>query len=64
MKEIKAIVIGAAGKMGGRIIHIIKETSSMRLHRAIERPDHPLIGKDIGEKSPVWEQWASRWKED
>ena len=49
MKEIKAIVIGAAGKMGGRIIHIIKETPSMRLHRAVERPDHPLIGKDIGE---------------
>ena len=31
MKEIKAIVIGAAGKMGSRIIHIIKETPSMRL---------------------------------
>ena len=49
MKEIKAVVIGAAGKMGSRIIHIIKETPSMRVHRAIERPDHPLIGKDIGE---------------
>jgi 4-hydroxy-tetrahydrodipicolinate reductase len=49
MKEVKAIVVGAAGKMGGRIIHIIKETQSMSLHRAIERPDHPSIGKDIGE---------------
>ncbi len=49
MKEVKAIVIGAAGKMGGRIIHIVKETPSMRLHQAVERPDHPLIGKDIGE---------------
>jgi 4-hydroxy-tetrahydrodipicolinate reductase len=49
MKEIKAIVIGAAGKMGSRIIHIIKETPSMKIHRAIERPDHPSIGKDIGE---------------
>jgi 4-hydroxy-tetrahydrodipicolinate reductase len=48
-EEIKAIVVGAAGKMGGRMIHIIKETPSIRLYRAIERPDHPSIGKDIGE---------------
>ncbi len=49
MREIKAIVIGAAGKMGSRIIHIIQETSSISLYRAVERPDHPYIGKDIGE---------------
>ncbi len=49
MREIKAIVVGAAGKMGGRIIHIINETPSIRLHRAIERSDHPSLGKDIGE---------------
>jgi len=46
---IQAIVVGAAGKMGGRIIHIIKETPSIKLCRAVERPDHPSIGKDIGE---------------
>jgi len=49
MKEIKAIVIGAAGKMGNRIIHMIHETPSISLYRAVERPDHPSIGKDIGE---------------
>ena len=49
MKEVKAIVVGAAGKMGGRVIHIIKETPSVKLFRAIERSDHPAIGKDIGE---------------
>ena len=49
MKEVGAIVVGAAGKMGGRIIHIIKETPSIKLSRAIERSDHPAIGKDIGE---------------
>jgi len=48
-EEIKAIVVGAAGKMGGRILHVIKETPSIRLYRAIERPDHPSIGKDIGD---------------
>jgi 4-hydroxy-tetrahydrodipicolinate reductase len=46
---IKAIVVGAAGKMGSRIIHIIKETSGIELYRAVERSDHPLLGKDIGE---------------
>ena len=50
MKEnVKAIVVGAAGKMGNRIIHHIQETPSIELYRAIERPDHPSIGKDIGE---------------
>jgi 4-hydroxy-tetrahydrodipicolinate reductase len=48
-KGIKAIVIGAAGKMGGRIINIIKETPSIELYRTVERSDHPSIGKDIGE---------------
>ncbi len=46
---IKAIVVGAAGKMGTRIIHIVQETASIELYRAIERVDHPSIGKDIGE---------------
>ena len=48
-KKIKAMVVGAAGKMGNRIIHIIKETPSIELSQAIERPDHPFIGMDIGE---------------
>jgi 4-hydroxy-tetrahydrodipicolinate reductase len=48
-EEITAVVVGAAGKMGGRIINIIKETPSIVLSRAIERPDHPSIGKDVGE---------------
>ncbi len=49
MKEVKATVVGAGGKMGGRIIHLIKETPSMKLVRAVERPDHPSIGMDIGD---------------
>jgi 4-hydroxy-tetrahydrodipicolinate reductase len=49
MKEVRVIVVGAAGKMGSRIIHIIHETPSIVLDRAIERSDHPSIGKDIGE---------------
>jgi 4-hydroxy-tetrahydrodipicolinate reductase len=49
VKEIKAIVVGAAGKMGGRIIHIMKDTPSIKLFRAVDRPDHPSIGMDIGD---------------
>ncbi len=49
MKEIKAIVIGAAGKMGNRIIQMIQETPSISLYGAVERADYPFIGKDIGE---------------
>jgi len=48
-REIRVIVVGAAGKMGARIISILRETSSMRLCEAVERPDHPSIGMDIGE---------------
>jgi 4-hydroxy-tetrahydrodipicolinate reductase len=48
-REIKAIVVGAAGRMGGRMIHTLNETPSIRLYRAIERPDHPSLGSDIGE---------------
>jgi 4-hydroxy-tetrahydrodipicolinate reductase len=48
-EKVKAIVVGAAGKVGGRIIHIINETPSIELCQAVERPDHPAIGRDIGE---------------
>ena len=54
MKEgIKAIVVGAAGKMGVRVMQIIKEAPSIELYRAVERPDHPSIGRDIGEISSI-----------
>jgi len=43
-EEIKVIVVGAAGRMGGRLIHIIQETPSMKLLG-------PLIGRII----PSWE---------
>jgi len=49
MKKIKSIVVGAAGKMGSRIIHVIHETPSIDLFEAVERKDHPSIGRDIGE---------------
>jgi len=48
-KESRAIVVGAAGRMGGRVIQALKETPSIKLCGAVERPDHPSLGTDIGE---------------
>ena len=47
--EVKAIVIGAAGRMGHRILAAIHESSQVRLVGAVEREDHPSLGRDAGE---------------
>jgi len=46
---IRAIVAGAAGRMGGRIIHMIRQSSEVELAAAFERPDHPSVGSDVGQ---------------
>jgi 4-hydroxy-tetrahydrodipicolinate reductase len=46
---LKAIVTGAGGRMGGRIISLIAATDGIELTGAVERKEHPLIGKDVGE---------------
>jgi len=46
---IKAVVAGAAGRMGGRIIHMIQQSEEITLTGSFERPDHPAIGQDVGE---------------
>ncbi|MHB8092964.1 MAG: 4-hydroxy-tetrahydrodipicolinate reductase [Syntrophales bacterium] len=46
---VKAIVTGAGGRMGGRIISIIAETREMELAGAVEQKGHPAIGRDVGE---------------
>ncbi len=45
---IKAIVAGAGGRMGGRIINIISGTKGIELAAAFERPDSDAVGKDAG----------------
>ncbi len=47
---IKAIVTGAGGRMGGRIIELIGATEGIELGGAVEQPGHPLIGRDAGER--------------
>jgi 4-hydroxy-tetrahydrodipicolinate reductase len=46
---IRAIVTGAGGRMGGRIITLLAETEGIELAGAVERKGHPLIGRDVGE---------------
>ena len=47
--SVKAILIGAAGRMGQRLLAAIHETSNIILVGAVERQDHPQIGRDVGE---------------
>jgi len=44
----KLVVIGAAGRMGKRILSLAKESDRFNIIAAIERPGHPDIGKDAG----------------
>ena len=46
---IKAIVAGAAGRMGKRIIHMIHQNQETMLTGAFERSDHPDVGEDAGQ---------------
>ena len=46
---VRAIVTGAGGRMGGRIVSLIGETEGIELAAAVERKGHPLVGKDVGE---------------
>ena len=47
---VKTIVIGAGGRMGGRIITLLSADKNLKLVGAVEQKGHDLIGKDIGEK--------------
>lgn len=46
---VRAIVAGASGRMGGRIIHAIHQGKDVSLAGAFERPDHPMVGQDAGQ---------------
>ena len=46
---VRAIVAGAAGRMGGRIIHMIRQSRDVKLGAAFERPDHPSVRQDAGQ---------------
>jgi 4-hydroxy-tetrahydrodipicolinate reductase len=35
--------------MGGRLVHLVKESDDLELAGGVERPGHPAIGRDLGE---------------
>ncbi len=45
----RVIVAGAAGRMGQRISYMVHQHPALTLAGGFERPEHPAIGKDIGE---------------
>lgn len=50
---IRAIVCGAAGRMGGRIVAMLHEARDFALAGAVERPSNASIGKDAGEVAGI-----------
>jgi len=54
-KRIKAIVSGAAGRMGQELIRAIFSSPDFVLSAALEKKGHPLLGKDAGTVAGVGE---------
>ena len=50
---IRAAVTGAGGRMGAQIIRAVASTAGIALAGAVERPDHPVVGRDAGDVSGV-----------
>ncbi|MCC7203141.1 MAG: 4-hydroxy-tetrahydrodipicolinate reductase [Nitrospirae bacterium] len=50
---IRAIVTGAAGRMGCSIIRAIHQTDGIDVVGAVEQEGHPLFGKDAGEVAGI-----------
>ncbi len=48
MKTLKIAVIGAAGRMGIRLVSLIKSSDGLELSGASEMKGHPTIGQDAG----------------
>ena len=46
---VRCVVIGAAGRMGTRIIQMIHQTEGVQLAGAVESKGHLRIGFDAGE---------------
>jgi len=47
-RMVKALVCGAAGRMGSLIIQVIHDTEGIELSGALEQPGHKSVGEDAG----------------
>jgi 4-hydroxy-tetrahydrodipicolinate reductase len=50
---LKAVVTGAGGRMGARIVDIISQSEGIELYGAAERSDHHTVGSDVGEVAGI-----------
>ncbi|HOG16474.1 MAG TPA: 4-hydroxy-tetrahydrodipicolinate reductase [Syntrophales bacterium] len=50
---IKAVVTGAGGRMGRRILALLAERSDISIGGAAEQAGHPLVGRDAGEGAGI-----------
>ena len=50
---LKAVVTGAGGRMGARIVDIISHCEGIELYGATERFDHHSVGSDVGEVAGI-----------
>jgi 4-hydroxy-tetrahydrodipicolinate reductase len=55
VEMVRAVVVGAAGRMGATVIRAIGETEGIEIAGAVERPDHPFLNRDAGEVSGIGE---------
>ena len=46
---IKVIVAGAAGRMGCRVVSLVKDSTALTLVGAVEEKGHHAVGEDAGE---------------
>ena len=46
-------IAGAAGRMGTRLVALVKESPDLRLAAALEAPGHASVGRDAGEVAGV-----------
>jgi 4-hydroxy-tetrahydrodipicolinate reductase len=48
---IQVIIAGAGGRMGSRLVSLLKDSTSLTLAGAVEHPGHPAVGQDAGERA-------------
>ena len=55
MDKVRLIIHGAAGRMGRRLVALGSDDASLQLVAAVDRPEHPDLGKDAGALAGVGE---------
>ncbi len=48
MSDIRVVIAGAAGRMGGELLRAVAQTDGLVLHGALVRGGHPDLGQDAG----------------